>query len=189
MAIAAPTRLVDNRDLPVAGRWQVDTSHSSVEFVARHLMIARVRGRFTDFAGTIDVGDTPEDSSVEVTIQAASISTGDEKRDEHLRSADFLDSERFPVLEFRSAAVAARGSRWTVSGDLTIRGVTRPVVLDVEFDGAAIDPWGNAKVAFSASTEINREDFGLLWNAPLETGGVVVGPKVRIELGIEATRV
>jgi polyisoprenoid-binding protein YceI len=123
-----------------------------------------------------------------VTIQAASINTGDATRDEHLRSADFLDSERFPVLEFRSSAVDASDERWKVSGDLTVRGVTRPVVLDVEFDGAAIDPWGNSKVAFSASTEVNREDFGLTWNAALETGGVVVGPKVRIELAVEAVK-
>jgi polyisoprenoid-binding protein YceI len=174
--------------VPVAGSWQIDRSHTSVEFVARHLMIAKVRGRFTDVAGTIEIGEAPEESSAHVTIQAASISTGDDARDAHLRSPDFLDAERFPTLEFHSTAVKHEGSDWLIAGDLTVRDVTRPVVLDVEFVGAATDPFGNSKIAFSASSQVNREDFGLTWNAPLETGGVLVGPKVRIELNVEAVR-
>ena len=188
MTIATPHQSVDTRERPVAGTWAIDRSHTSAEFVARHLMIAKVRGRFTDVAGTIEIDDVPEHSSANVTIQAASITTGDDGRDAHLRSPDFLDVERFPTLEFRSTAVTHDGSRWQVAGDLTIRDVTRSVVLDVEFDGAATDPWGNSKIAFTASTQLNREDFGLTWNAPLEAGGVVVGPKVRIELSVEAVK-
>ena len=188
MSTLTATRIVADHDVPAAGTWQIDRSHSSVEFVARHLMIAKVRGRFSDFAGTIEIGEAPEQSSADVVIQAASISTGDETRDNHLRSPDFLDVERYPTLEFHSTGARNQGSRWLVSGDLTILGVTRPVVLDVEFDGSATDPYGNTKAAFSASTEIKREDFGLTWNAALETGGVVVGPKVRIELSIEAVK-
>jgi polyisoprenoid-binding protein YceI len=183
--IATPT---EAQEVPVAGTWQLDRSHTSAEFVARHLMIAKVRGRFSDVAGTIEIGEAPEQSSAHVTIQAASITTGDESRDAHLRSPDFLDVERFPTLEFRSTTVENEGSHWLVAGDLTIRDVTRSVVLDVEFDGAVTDPYGNRRIAFSASTQVNREDFGLTWNAPLEAGGVVVGPKVRIELGVEAVR-
>ena len=175
-------------EVPAAGNWQIDRSHTSVEFVARHLMIAKVRGRFTDVAGTIEIGDVPEQSSAHVTIQAASIATGDDGRDAHLRSADFLDVERFPTLEFHSSKVTKEGSQWLLAGDLTIRDATRPVVLEVEFDGAATDPWGNSKIAFTATTQVNREDFGLTWNAPLEAGGVVVGPKVRIDLNVEAVR-
>jgi polyisoprenoid-binding protein YceI len=188
MTIATPTRNVEAHELPVAGTWQIDRSHTSVEFIARHLMIAKVRGRFTDVEGTIEIGKAPEQSSAHITIQAASISTGDDARDAHLRSADFLDAERFPTLEFHSTSVEHDGSHWLVGGDLTVRDVIRPVVLEVEFDGAANDPFGNSKIAFSASSQVNREDFGLTWNAPLETGGVLVGPKVRIELNVEAVR-
>jgi polyisoprenoid-binding protein YceI len=188
MTITNRTRTVEAPDVPAPGTWQVDRSHTSAEFVARHLMIAKVRGRFTELAGTVQIGEVPEQSSANVTIQAASITTGDEGRDAHLRSPDFLDVERFPTLEFRSTAVKNEGARWRVTGDLTIRDVTRPVVLDVEFDGAATDPYGNSRIAFSASTQVNREDFGLTWNAPLETGGVVVGPKVRIDLNVEAVK-
>jgi len=188
MTIATSTHSIEAHEVPAAGNWNIDRSHTSVEFVARHLMIAKVRGRFTDVAGTIEIGDAPEQSSAHVTIQAASISTGDEARDAHLRSPDFLDVERFPTLEFHSITVKNEGSQWLLAGDLTIRDVTRPVVLEVEFDGAAADPWGNSKIAFSATTQVNREDFGLTWNAPLEAGGVVVGPKVRIDLNVEAVK-
>ena len=189
MTITSPTTSpAQTHEVPVAGTWQIDRSHTSAEFVARHLMIAKVRGRFTDVDGTIEIGEVPEQSFAHVTIQAASVSTDDENRDAHLRSPDFLDVERFPTLEFRSTAVTHEGSRWLVVGDLTIRDVTRSVELEVEFDGAATDPYGNRRIAFSASTHVNREDFGLTWNATLETGGVVVGPKVRIELNVEAIR-
>jgi len=174
---------------PTAGTWQVDPSHSSVAFSVRHLMITNVRGRFAKFSGTVHVGDTPEASSVEVAIDAASIDTGHEERDAHLRSADFLDVERYPTVGFRSTRVEQVGEdRLRVTGDFTIRDVTRQVVLDVRYEGAANDPWGNSRAAFSASAEIDREDFGVTWNQALETGGFLVGKTIKVEIEVEAVR-
>ena len=182
-------RTVEGRHVPEPGDYVIDVSHSTVEFAVRHLMISKVRGRFGSYSGTVTVAERPEDSSVRVSIDAGSVSTNDEQRDGHLRSPDFFDAEAFPTLAFTSTSVeAAKGDTWKVAGDLTVRDVTRPVVLDVEFDGAQVDPWGNARLGFSASTEIDREDWGLTWNQALETGGVLVGKKIKIELGIEATR-
>jgi polyisoprenoid-binding protein YceI len=182
------TRTVDGVELPAAGTWEIDGSHSSASFSVKHLMVSKVRGRFGTLSGTIHVADDATASSVEVTIDAASIDTNDDKRDEHLRSADFLDVEGFPTLTFRSTGVRhVKGSRWEVDGELTIRGVTRPVTLDLELAGVEQDPWGGRRVGFEATTEINREDWGLSWNAALESGGVVVGKKVRIDLDVEAT--
>jgi polyisoprenoid-binding protein YceI len=182
-------RTYEGKEIPAAGTYAIDTSHSTVEFVGRHLMITKVRGRFEDFAGEIKIAEIPEDSSVEVTIQAASVSTAEGRRDEHLRSGDFFDVETYPTLSFRSAGVShAKGSNWKVDGELTVRGVTRPVTLDVEFDGSTASPWGDQRIGFTASTEIDREDWGLTWNQALETGGVLVGRKVRIELGVQAVR-
>ena len=179
----------DGRDVPQTGSYDIDVSHSNVEFVVRHLMISKVRGRFAGYSGVITVADVPEESSVQVSIDAASIDTNDEQRDGHLRSADFFDAEQYPTLRFASTGVqAVKGDRWKVTGDLTIKDVTRPVVLDVEFDGAQTDPWGGARLGFTASTEIDREDWGLTWNQALEAGGVLVGKKIKIELGVEATR-
>jgi polyisoprenoid-binding protein YceI len=173
--------------VPVAGQYDLDQAHSTVEFVARHLMITKVRGRFADFSGVVNIAEVPEDSSVEVTIDAASVQTSQEQRDAHLRSADFLDVENHRTLTFKSTGVQlADDGTWKVSGNLTIVGVTRPVVLDVEFDGANTTPWGTQAVAFSAATEIDREDWGLTYNQALEAGGVVVSKKVRIELNVEA---
>jgi len=181
------TRSIDGRTVPAAGRWSVDPHHSTVEFVARHLMVTKVRGRFGDYDATIDIAERPEDSRVDVTINAASITTGDDGRDGHLVSADFLDVEQYPTLTFHSTGVRPTGaSTWVVDGDLTVHGVTRPTELAVEFGGVASDPWGNTKAFFSASTEIDREDFGLTWNQPLAGGGVLVGKKVKIELEIQA---
>jgi polyisoprenoid-binding protein YceI len=182
------TREVDGRTVPAAGSWSVDPAHSTVEFVARHLMVTKVRGRFGDYDASITIGERPEDSKVDVTIQAGSITTGDPGRDGHLTSADFLDVENYPTLSFASKTVLATGARtWNVEGDLTIHGVSRPVTLAVEFGGVATDPWGNTKAFFSASTEFDRESFGLTWNQPLAGGGVLVGKKVRVELEIQAT--
>ena len=181
---AVPTAV----QLPAPGTWNIDTAHSSVEFVARHLMVAKVRGRFTDFSGSFEVADPPERSSTRVAISASSIDTGEAGRDEHLRSPDFLDVSQFPTLEFASTGITGDGAEWRLAGDLTIRGVTRPVVLDVEFGGLVTDPWGGERAVFSASTEIDREGWGLTWNQALETGGVLVGKKVRIELEVEAVR-
>jgi polyisoprenoid-binding protein YceI len=186
-----PTLIRDyqGHDVPQAGTYEIDSSHSNVDFVVRHLMISKVRDRFNSFSGAFTVAEVPEESSVEVSIDAASISTDDEQRDGHLRGADFFDTEQFPTLTFKSTGVeAVKGNNWTVAGDLTIKGVSKPVVLDVEFEGAQTDPWGGARVGFTASTEIDREDWGLSWNQALETGGVLVGKKIKIELGVEATR-
>ncbi|HTZ07443.1 MAG TPA: YceI family protein [Acidimicrobiales bacterium] len=180
------TRQYRGTAVPEPGTYDLDQAHTTVEFVARHLMITKVRGRFARFSGEITVAEVPEESSVSVTIDAESVDTNQDQRDTHLRSADFLDAEHYPTLVFASTGVALDGDAWKVTGDLTIHGVTRPVTLDVEFDGANITPWGTQAIAFSASTEIDREDFGLTYNQALETGGVVVSKKIRIELSVEA---
>jgi polyisoprenoid-binding protein YceI len=189
MITPASTRDVNGVTLPTTGTFALDRSHTEVGFVARHLMVSKVRGRFTDFEGTIVVADDPSASSVEVTIQAASVNTNDENRDNHVRNNDFLSVEEFPTLSFRSTKVELnpRGD-WKVYGGLTVRGVTRPVVLDVEFEGVIQDPWGNQRLGFTASGEIDRNDFGVSFNAALETGGFVVSPKVKLEIEAEAVR-
>lgn len=184
----APVRTYQDVTVPEAGTYEIDPSHSVVEFVVRHLGLAKVRGRFNEFTGVIEVGEDPTGSRVDVIIQAASIDTRDARRDEHLRTSDFLDVENHPTLEFHSTSVARRGEDWAVEGDLTIRGVTRPVTLDLEFEGAMQDPWGLTRMGCSATTEVYREDFGLTWNQALESGGFLVGKQVRIELSVEATR-
>ena len=153
------------------------------------MMIAKVRGRFREFEGRIRIGERPEDSRVEVVIEAASIDTRDRTRDEHLRSADFLDVERYPEVRFASTSVRPGDKeRWQVTGDLTVRDVTRPVALDVEYNGAMVDPWGNLRAGFLATTEIDRENFDITWNQALEAGGFLVGKGVRIEIDVEAIR-
>jgi polyisoprenoid-binding protein YceI len=176
-----------DQDILSPGVWEIDPAHSNVEFVARHLL-SKVRGRFTEFEGSITIDADPSRSSVEAQIQAASIDTHNPDRDAHLRNPDFLDVERFPTLSFRSTAVrpGEEPGRYVVEGDVTIRDVTRPVTLDVEYLGWSDDPWGGKRAGFSASTEIDRDDFGANWNVVLETGGVLLGKTVRIELEIEA---
>src|SRR5438067_9531779 len=153
--VTSVTREYQGRTVPEAGTYVLDPSHTTVEFVGRHLMITKVRGRFTSFAGQINIADVPEESSVEVTIDVGSVDSSDEKRDGHLLSPDFFDVERWPTITFRSTRVepGKRGA-WIVTGDLTVKGVTRPVVLDVEFDGAQATPWGDQRLGFSASTEV-----------------------------------
>ena len=185
----ASTRAVNGLTLPSTGTFVLDKSHTEVGFIARHLMVSKVRGRFTDFEGTIVVADDPSESSVEVIIQAASINTNDENRDKHVRTNDFLSTDEFPALTFRSTKVElSSGGDWKVNGDLTVRGVTRPIVLDVQFEGVIQDPWGNQRLGFAASGEIDRNDFGVSFNAALETGGFVVSPKVKLEIEAEAVR-
>jgi polyisoprenoid-binding protein YceI len=180
-------RTHDDRLIPVAGVYDLDGAHTSVEFVGRHLMITKVRGRFSDVRGRITIGEEPENSHVDVEIGAESLSSGNDDRDAHLRSPDFFDVERFPTITFRSTAVTALpDSTWEVVGDLTVRDTTRPVTLQVDFDGADISPVGDERIGFSAATDINREDFGLTWNMALETGGVLVGKTARIELAVQA---
>lgn len=167
--------------------FQIDKSHSEAAFQVRHL-ITRVRGRFSDFGGTIQFDqEHPERSTVEFTIQATSIDTSEPNRDTHLRSDDFFAVEQYPTLTFRSTAVVPRGKDlYDVEGDLTIRGITKRIVLPVTHLGTAKDPWGNEKLAFEAETAINRKDFGLNWNAALEAGGFLVGDEVKVSLSIQA---
>ncbi|HEY2702628.1 MAG TPA: YceI family protein [Candidatus Dormibacteraeota bacterium] len=175
--------------LPPAGTWAIDPSHSSIEFSVRHLMAARVRGHFTRFSGTVVVGETLEESSVAAEIDAASIDTRSPDRDAHLRSADFLDVEHHPTLTFRSTALRhAGGQEWRIDGELTIRGITRPVTLDATYHGSMRDPWGNERLGAHATTTIDRDEYGLTWNQPLETGGLLLGKKVEIEIDVEAVR-
>jgi polyisoprenoid-binding protein YceI len=168
--------------------WKIDLGHSSVNFSVRHLVIAKVRGRFSDWQGSLSFSpEDPAAASANVEIDAASIDTGVAERDKHLRSADFLDVERFPKLSFRSTAVEhVSQGQLRLRGDLTIRDVTREVTLEVEQLGSVIDPWGNSRSAFAAKASIDRRDFGLKWNQVLEAGGVMVGERVDIELEIQA---
>jgi polyisoprenoid-binding protein YceI len=183
----AETRVVEGRQIPPPGTWLIDPTHSDIQFTARHMMISKARGHFRSFSGTIHIDEVPENSFVAATIEAASIDTGDEDRDRHLRSPDFLDVERFPEIKFRSTSVRpGRGDRWDVTGDLTIRDVTRPVTLEVEYCGAQVDPWGNTRAGFLGATEINRDEFDITWNQMLETGGFVLGKGVKIDVDVEA---
>ena len=186
MSDQATTRTVDNRMVPAAGTWMIDPTHTTIAAVARHLMVTKVRGHFASFSGTINVAENPEESSVEITMEAASISTGTEDRDNHLKSPDFLDVETYPTLTFKSTSVEAEGDKWKLTGDLTIRDVTHPIVLELEFLDVAADPWGNSKAAFEASAELVREDWGLTWNVPLAQGGVLVSEKFKIEIEAQA---
>ena len=180
------TRTIDGAAVPAVGTWVIDGSHTSAEFVARHLMVTKVRGGFSSIEGTIQVGENPADSIVDVIIDTASVSTGDPDRDGHIKSADFFDVDKYPEMRFVSTAVRADGSSWTLDGDLTIKGVAKPVNLAFEFVGLVTDPWGNQKAAFSAATTINREDWDLNWNVALETGGVLVSKKITIEIEMQA---
>ena len=185
----ASTRTVDGREVPPAGTWKIDPSHSEIQLLVRHMMISKVRGRFREFEGTIEIGERPEDSRVDVVIEAASIDTRDRTRDEHLRSAEFLDVERFPEVRFKSTSVGlGEKDRWDVTGDMTVRDVTRPVVLHVEFSGGTVDPWGNLRAGFLADAQIDREEFDITWNQALEAGGFLVGKGVRVEIDVEAIR-
>ena len=170
--------------------WQIDSAHSGIHFSVRHLVIAKVRGQFSRWTGAIAVPDGDfAKATVDVTIDATSIDTGVADRDAHLRSADFLDVASFPELTFRSRRVEPAGDdRLRLVGDLTLRGVTREVTLEVESAGIAKDPWGNVRAGFTARTAIDRKDFGLTWNQALETGGVVVADRVEIEVEVEAVR-
>lgn len=184
-ALTSPTRMFAGEEVPAAGRWTIDPGHAEVAFIGRHLMFTKVRGRFTDVSGTVTIAEDPAESSVEVTIGMASVASGSPDRDDHLRSGDLFDVATYPTATFRSAVVDWEGDRAEVSGDLTIRGVTRPVVLSVEFTGATTDPWGGRRAAFSAFTEIDREDWGITWNMALETGGILVSKRIRIEIDVE----
>ncbi len=170
------------------GTYAIDPAHSEVGFVARHAMVTKVRGRFTDVEGSIVIGEDVASSSAQATIGVASITTGNADRDAHLKSADFFDADLYPAISFRSTGVRAEGGSYLVDGELTIKDVTRPITLDVEFGGVATDPFGNERAGFSAEVDVDREDFGLTWNAALETGGVLVSKKVKLVLDISAIK-
>ncbi len=173
----------------LSGDYTIDTAHSRIGFVARHAMVTKVRGQFADFAATVHVDtENPAASSAEVTINVESISTGSPDRDGHLRSADFFDVENYPTITFRSTDVQRDGQEWTITGDLTIKDVTKPVTIVFEETGSAVDPFGNTRVGFEGAVTVNRKDWGLTWNAALETGGVLVSEKVTLEFDISAIK-
>lgn len=172
----------------VAGTYVIDPAHTEVGFVARHAMVTKVRGRFTDVVGTLTFGETVEESTATATIQVASVATGSPDREGHLKSADFFDVETYPTITFAATGVRAEGDGYLLDGDLTIKDVTQAVSLPVEFEGVATDPFGNQRAGFSASTDVEREEWGLTWNAALETGGVLVSKKIKLQLDISAIK-
>ncbi|MHB8577446.1 MAG: YceI family protein [Dehalococcoidia bacterium] len=173
-----------------ATTWTIDSTHSIAEFAVKHMVVSTVKGRFRTMAGTIRLDEgNPENSSVEATIDTASVDTGDPNRDTHLRSDDFFNAERFPRITFRSTGVKKTGDdEWKIEGDLTIRDVTKPVVLETEFEGQVKDAFGKQRAAFTSTTSVNRKEFGLNWNGVIEAGGVVVSDKVKITLHVAAVR-
>jgi len=182
----AVTRPADGIELPAAGRWQIDPGHTELAFVGRHFMLTKVRGRFTGLSGVIQVADEPDDTTVEVTIDMTSVDSGSQARDDHLRSADFFDTARHPTAFFSGRAVDWQGTRGLLIGELTLRGVTRQVTLQAEYLGYVADPWGGHRTVFTAVGTINREDWDLTWNMPLDGGGLLVSKEIRIEIELEA---
>ena len=180
------TRTIAGDTFPAPGTWTIDPDHTELAFVGRHFMLTKVRGRFDDVRGTLVVGDQPATSRVDVEIAMASVSSGSEIRDTHLRSAELFDVEAYPTATFRSTSVDWAGPHGTLWGDLTIHGVTREVSLDFVFEGATPDPWGGQRAVFSAQTRLNREDFGITWNVALETGGLLVSKEVSLDISFEA---
>lgn len=175
--------------IPAAGVYDIDPNHARVGFVAKHLVVSKVRGQFKTVTGSVTIAEDPLESSVSADIEAASIDTNAPDRDAHLRSGDFLETEKYPQLTFRSTGLAEiSGNEFKLHGDLTIKDVTRQVVLDVEFEGVNRSPYGQDVFGFSAKTEIDREDFGILWNVALETGGFMVSKRITIEIEAEAIR-
>src|SRR4051812_31222952 len=181
----SPTRTLAGTVLPARGTWEIDPGHTDVSFIGRHFMVTKVRGRFTGVSGRVVIAESFEDSRVDVTIDMATVESGSTARDEHIRSAELFDVERFPQATFRSTEVDWDGAAGRVTGELTIHGVTRAVTLEVAFEGYARDPWGGDRAIFSARTKVNREDFDITWNMAVETGGVLVSKEVQIEIDLE----
>jgi polyisoprenoid-binding protein YceI len=182
-------REIDGASIPPAGKYELDVSHTEVGFVARH-MLTKVRGRFTEFSGIIEVGDTPETSSVEVEVKTDSVQTNFQQRDDHLRSADFFETDAHPVMTFRSTAIRHKdASSFEIDGDLTIRDVTKPITLEGEFLGWGKDPYENTFFAAEAKTTVEREDWDLTWNMAVETGGFLVSKKIDLVVDVEAKKV
>ena len=185
----ATTREFDGLVIPAAGTYLLDAAHKRVGFVVKHLMVSKVRGNFSEADATITIGEDPMQSSVTATIKTASVHTGQVDRDNHLRTGDFFEAEKYPTMEFRSTGIKSHaGTEFVLDGELTIKGVTKPVELLVEFEGVGRSPYGFDVFGFSATTEIDREDWGLTYNMALETGGVMIGKKVKIEIEGEAIR-
>jgi polyisoprenoid-binding protein YceI len=182
----AATRVEGGVELPAPGRWEIDPGHAELAFIGRHFMLTKVRGRFTGVSGVIEVAEDPGASTVEVIIDMASVDSGSQARDEHLRSADFFDVASHPHATFSGRAANWRGARGLLVGELTVRGVTRPVTLEASYVGYAADPWGGHRAVFAASGTLNREDWGLTWNMPLPGGGLLVSTQIRIEIDLEA---
>jgi polyisoprenoid-binding protein YceI len=183
------TRTVDGLEVPGSGTYALDTSHSQIGFTVRHMMIAKVRGHFSATEGTLVVAEDPTASTVTITASTGSIDTRDEGRDGHLKSPDFLDAEQYPTITFTGTGITDEGGgTFALVGDLTVHGVTKPLQLEVEYNGVGQDPWGNQRIGFTAKGEVNREDFGLTWNQALETGGVLVGKEAKIEIDAEFVR-
>ncbi|GDY32091.1 hypothetical protein GTS_37240 [Gandjariella thermophila] len=188
LGVVALARL-GGRALPEPGPWTIDPVHSSIGLVARHLGLSSIRGRFGEFGGRIDVAQPFERSRAHAVIKAASIDTGNRTRDDHLRSADFLEVEQHPTIEFRSRVLSAAGEdAWTLDGELTVRGRTRPVRLAMTYLGVGPDPWGGTRAAFAATTELHRDDFGITFNQVLQAGIDAIGATVRVELDIQAVQ-
>ena len=166
----------------VTGAWKLEDQHTKLGFTAKHLMVTKVRGHFDEFEGTVDIADDLSDSRIEVTIDAASINTGAGDRDQHLRSEDFLDVANHPQVRFVSTEINRDGDEYDITGDLTIRAVTKPITLRATYEGTVTDPWGNDRIGFSATAKMAREDWGLTWNAPLEGGGWIVSKEVVLEI-------
>jgi polyisoprenoid-binding protein YceI len=166
------------------GTWTLDNSHSEIGFTVRHAGISKVRGQFKDAAATLELAENVADSKISATIQTASFDSGDANRDGHVRGEDFFDVEKFPEISFVSKGLVAAGDSYELTGDLTIKGISRPVTLETEFNGVAVDPFGMTRAGVSAATTISRKDFGLTWNAILDAGGVLVSDKVAINLGL-----
>lgn len=185
---SGPVRVLDGVELPAPGPWRIDPGHTEVGFVGRHLVFTKVRGRFRGVEGRIDIGDDPADTTVEVTIDMTSVESGSDARDEHLRSADLFDVANHPTATFRGRADGWQGTTGRLAGELTVKGVTEPIVLDVEYLGFVADPWGGERAVFSASATIERERWGVGWNLVLESGGLLVSKDVRLELELEAVR-
>ena len=182
------TRSYEGLTIPTAGTYTVDASHSELTFSARHMMVSKVRGRFNDVSGAIVFGEDPLASQVDITIAAASVDTNSADRDAHLKSADFFDVETYPSITFRSTGVKdLKGDQFTLEGELTVRDVTRPVSFTATYNGLGTNPWGQQVVGFEGRVELDREDFGLTWNQALETGGVLVGKVITIDIAVEAS--
>ena len=181
----SPGRIVDGVPVPAPGAWEIDPGHADVAFTGRHFMVTKVCGRFTDVRGTVHIAENMADSRVHVTIGMASVESGNPTRDDHLRSEELFDVARFPEARFRSTSVSWRGHEGVVTGNLTLHGVTRRVDLRVSFEGQVRDPWGGERAVFSASADVNREDYGITWNTALEAGGVLVSKDIRLSIDIE----